>query len=350
MQHFENVLILSDGIGGHYHQSLGIANWLVRLGGSKLMQSIEVPKDKALKIKLSSKKLMSGDSKYADEWLNTMDFHNRDFGTDTLFISAGSSAAPFCLALARATGNKAAVIMTPSVLGTRPFDFAIIPEHDKQDPLSNVITTLGAPNHIYEPELKKTALEFFADKDFSGKKVIALLIGGSDANYKVTAEWAKKALEPFKKIHDAKLLVTTSRRTGSEVDEVIGEILRDCEALEYLLLMSKGSALNSLTAMLGAATHVFATEDSVSMVSEAATAGFRVGLLRVPHSPVTYAKNLAGYGIKRFDAMFDRMKSLDLITDIVDEKAFSDFVEASEQKHHKDFNEARKAAEWILNS
>ena len=297
MQKFKHVLVISDGIRGHYHQSLGVAIWISKLGGASLDPFIDVPKISSFKrattMKLDVKKVMAGDRDYANKWLNKAGFRERNFEPETLFISAGSSAAPFCLALARATGNKCAVVMTPSVIGTKPFDFAIVPEHDVKGPKdSNIITTLGAPNHIYEPELKEIGQKFFMGKDFSGKKVIALLIGGSDSNYDITPQWVRKALEPFKHIKNAALLITTSRRTGPEVDDAVWETFADCHSLEYMLLMSKNPRVNSLTAILGVATHLFATEDSVSMVSEAATAGLRVGLIRVPRKTASYFKKL----------------------------------------------------------
>ena len=352
MPNFKHVVIVSDGIRGHYHQSLGIASWVSRLSGATMEKFISVPKlssfERYLTKKLNINKL--GDKDYINKWLNNAGFRTEQrFEPETLFISAGSSAAPFCLALARATGNKAAVVMTPSILGTKPFDFAIVPEHDKFDPNDkNIITTLGAPNHIYEPEIKEIGQKFFMGKDFSGKKVFSILIGGSDANYNVTPQWARKALEPFKHLKNTVLLITTSRRTGPEVEDAVWEMFSDCKYLEYVLLMSKNPRVNALSAILGVATHVFATEDSVSMVSETATAGFKVGLIRVPRVPTSYIKNLVGAGAKRFDEMFNKMIFRGLVTDIKNESTFDEFIATAQQKHNKDFNEAKRVAEWIL--
>ncbi len=157
-------------------------------------------------------------------------------------------------------------------------------------------------------------------------------------------------MEPFKQLKDVALLITTSRRTGQEVDETVQQMFSGCKSLEYLLLMSKNPRINSLTAMFGVATHVFATEDSVSMVSEAATAGFKVGLIRVPRVPMSYAKRFIGGGAQRFDDMFEKMIQRGLITDLASEAAFNEFIASKEQRHNKDFNEAKRAAEWILNS
>ena len=101
---------------------------------------------------------------------------------------------------------------------------------------------------------------------------------------------------------------------------------------------------------MGIATHVLVTEDSVSMVSETATAGFKVGLLRVERK-TGFLKNLFGFGASRFDELFSKMESKNLLEDLGSSiQNLKNFLSKSEQKHNYDFNEAKKAAEFILNS
>ena len=357
MQGIKRVVIISDGIRGHFHQSLGVAKWLERLAEVKQGEIITVPKFTGLKklvmMKISARKIAFNSPDYSREWLKKSGANIEiNFKPNTLFISAGSSAAPFCLALAKSTGNKSAVIMTPSAIGIKPFDFAIIPEHDKHDSDDkNIITTLGAPNHIYRPDLKEESRKFFADLNLDHtKKIIALVIGGSDANYKLTPEWAGKIFRPLRDIQDSKILITTSRRSGVELDNMIEKIFSDSKNLAYMLLASREPEINPLPAMLGAATHVLVTEDSVSMVSESITAGFRAGLIRVPRAS-NFIKNLFGFGAVRFDDLFDSMREKNLLIDLgatPDFESFINFPEQNEQKHGKNFNEARRAAEWIL--
>ena len=353
MPKFEHIVVLSDGIRGHLHQSLGIAQWLERMGGGRVEDPVEVPKfsglQKLLKLKLYVHGLAVHGGAYSREWLKSSGVSFRNIKPNTLFISAGSSAAPFCLACAKATGNKSAVVMTPSILGTKPFDYAIIPDHDKHDPKDkNILTTLGAPNHIYPPELEQVGARFFAGKDFGKNKVVAVLVGGTDANYKPSASWAEDALGSLRYIDGVKLLITTSRRTEKSLDDKIEDMFTGDSALGYMLILSKNPKVNALTAMMGRATHVIVTEDSVSMVSEAVTAGFRVGLVRVPRSS-DMVKQFFGSGPKRFDDMFDKMRQRNLIVDLGKTPDFRSFLSEPEQKHHQDFSEAKRAAEWILN-
>ena len=352
MPNFKHVVIVSDNIRGHYHQSLGVAEWLGRLGNVEVGEPVKLPEisslKKFLKLKLAGRKIPHAGPEFSKMWLHSFGISWKRYNRpETLFISAGSSAAPFCLALARATGNKSAVIMTPSVFGTKPFDYAIVPEHDEHDTLNpKIITTLGAPNHIYLPVVKKTSETFFENRNFN-KKVIAVLVGGTDANYKPDAKWASEVLGNLTRFNDATILITTSRRTEENLENEIENIFSSLPNLGYLLILSRDPKINAVTSMLGAATHVLVTEDSVSMVSEAVTAGFKVGLLRVPRITGQIKKSL-GYGTKRFDDMFEKMKLRNLIEDLGENPNFDEFLAPDEQKHNQDFNEAKRAAEWIL--
>ena len=353
MSEFKHVMVVSDNIHGHYHQSLGVATWISKLGNVKMEEPLKLPKMTGMKkfmmLKIFARKLPSASPGYAKKWLKKFGITAERYKPDTLFISAGSSAAPFCLALAKATGNKAAVIMTPSILGTKPFDYAIVPEHDKFDPNDKkILSTLGAPNHIYVEEAKITSERFFSEKNFN-PKVAALLIGGSDGNYKPNAKWAEDVLGPVRYIDNTTVLITTSRRSGDDLENKVEELFSDNPSTGYMLLISRNPSVNAVTAFLGAATHVCVTEDSVSMVSEAVTAGFKVGLIRVPKK-IGFLKKLFGGGTKRFDEMFDKMIMKGLVEDLGDVPNFERFLSTPERKHNKDFNEAKRAAEWILKS
>ena len=345
------IIILTDGIRGHYHQSLGIANWLKRLSNAEV-ETMSVPKFKGVKRFLYLKIFARFIKFNALKWLELVNFSYKDLKAD-LFISAGSSAAPFCLALAKVYNAKSCVVMTPSVLGVKPFDFAIIPEHDDKNlNLNNalIIKTLGAPNHIYKPELKAQAEKFF--KDLKSLKIIAVLIGGSDANYDVNINWAERVINKLLNAAEAcnaELLITTSRRTGKQVDDKINAIINRKNFVKYFLPASKYPDVNPVPAMLGLATHVIATEDSVSMTSEAVTAGFKVGLLRTDKQGGLLAKikNLLGYGTSRFDKLFDKFIEREMVIDL-GQGDFEKFIKPDAQLNDKNFNEAERAAECIL--
>ena len=230
------VALLVDHTRGHLHQSQGIACWLERLCGAEIYE-IKVPILTGLKrfmcLKLHGRRLGSASPEEIKEWLRTAGFSIEDHKdilsgeADILLMATGNSASSFCLALAKVLNGYSAVVMTPDVVGTKPFDFAIVPEHDHPAPSDNILTTLGAPNHIYGPELQAAAERFFAPLMPFPKKVIALLLGGGDANYEFTPSWVQSVLPLLRETAEkqgAVLLVTTSPRTGGEADSSVESV------------------------------------------------------------------------------------------------------------------------------
>lgn len=283
-------------------------------------------------------------------------------GQRLLCLSTGSTAAPFSLALARLLGARAATVMTPSVLGTRPFDFAIVPAHDSPPPRENVFRTLGAPNAIDEERLAAEAKRLFSRFPPHSPQRWGILVGGDDANYRISADWIRErigrlALEALEAKAD--LYVTTSRRTSPEAERALVDLAAGNPVFRMILLASKDPA-NPVPGLLGGCEAIYCTEDSVSMVSEAATAGFTVRLLRVGRKggPIGVLQKTTSWlvekrflpngflwGSPRFDAMLEGFKARGLAREVPSsgEPGFSNERGATEE-----FNEARDAAAWIL--
>jgi len=293
----ELVIVLSDGIRGHENQSEGVAWWLGELCGADV-KWFRIPCIEGLrrfwwyKIRIFS--LKQNTDKSAGNWVGKIPEGNAFISelesiiaaeniavTDVLFLSAGSSTAPWCLSVARVLGSKCCTIMTPSVIGTDPFDFAVVPKHDHPKPASNVFVTLGAPNMI-RPDLLESEAKKLVEKYPPRRNVRwAVLLGGDDANYRLTPEWVKreipKILAEAQKT-DADVYITTSRRTSPEAEEAITNSTKNHENVRALILASR-EPWNPVPGMLGLCDCVYCTEDSVSMISEATTAGCEVRVL-----------------------------------------------------------------------
>ncbi|MCL2684067.1 MAG: mitochondrial fission ELM1 family protein, partial [Synergistaceae bacterium] len=164
------VVIISDGIRGHLNQSRGVASWLSKRTGAEVFE-VEIPHLKGLRRRKARKgaaELPFGDRKTALEWIAMAEGEGtaRVLGqwllerriregheSSLILLSAGSMPALYNLALGYIWQCTCVTIMTPSVIGTDPFDFAIIPEHDFPREAPNVMTTVGAPNLIVREEL-----------------------------------------------------------------------------------------------------------------------------------------------------------------------------------------------------
>jgi hypothetical protein len=254
--------------------------------------------------------------------------------------------------------------MTPSVLGTKPFDFAVVPEHDQPGASENVLVTLGAPNRI-RPELlerEKAILE----RRFPPRrpKRWGVLLGGDDKNYHVSPEWAEslmKILLEEARIVDADIYVTTSRRTSPETEHALKQTAGGDPNVPMLLLASEDD-WNPVPGMLGLCEQVLCTEDSVSMISEAATAGRRPIVLGVPRKnnvAAHVAKIVAlfaekefcskghVFGVPRFERMIEIFEKRGLCRYLEDKNGLAEILEKSESTPPAGFDEARRAAEWI---
>jgi len=375
------VFVIKDNIRGHENQSAGVAWWLGKLAGAQNFD-LEIPGftglQRFLLNKILARKLRCGPPEASLKWLKAADTRGiyvlvtekiASAGVkadEVLFLSTGSSGAPFSLALARATGGKCACIMTPSVLGTEPFDFAIVPEHDFPKPSPNLLVTLGAPNMIREELLKEEGSLLLSRFSCVSEKRWGLLIGGDDANYTIPPSWVEEVLVSLleeAKDHGADIFMTTSRRTRAETEKRIEKITKGFPNVRMLVLGTRDT-WNPVPGMLGLCQRVFCTEDSVSMISEAATAGHTVSVIAVERRNgfkrvlQDITERLAGGGIipKRFlwgTPRFDEMihgfckRGLAVIVSS-DPNNVASSVIRKDGRQGDSFNEARRAAEWII--
>lgn len=383
------LFLLSDGIRGHLFQSGGVAGWISRFTGAGVVV-MNVPRlsrwKKIRLLKWRAAFLPSMTMEEISSWLEETgasplyaevekELRARSLEWETtLFLSAGSGAAPFTLALARKTGGKACTLMTPSVIGTAPFDFAVVPEHDhpkgfeESESKKNVLVTLGAPNSIFPGELEEKGwelAEIYPPGENGEAERWGILVGGDDANYRISPRWVRRALSPIFEEgtkRRADLYITTSRRTSPKAERELLSIAKDIQGVRMVFLASR-DPFNPVPGMLGLCSRIFVTEDSVSMVSEAVTAGKDVFLLRTERrGSRTVLQNFTAalvkkrllpirflWGVPRFDAFFAALEKqgflkemkYDSLTSCMQEKALP----------HADgpaLNEAKRAAEWIL--
>ncbi len=382
------IVILSDGIRGHLNQSRGIAAWLSKMTGAEVLEA-EVPiltgAAKA-RAKKGAMKLAGGNRRDARDWLVAADgdtvvrrigqwFAERDIhegSGDVLILSAGSNPAPYNLALGYIWSCACATVMTPSVVGADPFDYAIIPEHDNPDRKPNVFVTLGSPNSVVKETLKEEAAKLLNENPPESKTIWSILIGGDDNNYAVTPEWIKKYVGHIMSIAEqegADLYITTSRRTSQPAVKMLKALTARSSSVRYLLIASE-DPFNPIPAMLGFSKEVFCTEDSVNMVSETITGGHRAVLLRVEHkkgikyalqkltaslvSTGAIASNLL-WGIPKFDLVFDHFIRHDSLIEfkdwIIKRHESTEFADSEDGRRKlEEFNEAKRAAQWIYDS
>lgn len=234
-----------DGKPGHEKQSLGLANALARFAR---VSRHDLP---AL-----------GEMK---DWLLGRFPAGQDLPAPDLLIGAGHACHLPMLAARRIRGGKAVVLMRPS-LPMAWFDLCIIPEHDHPLRRDNVIVTLGALNAAQPSKHDRT-----------GRGLI--LVGGNSSHYAWDSlSITRQVIDIVNSTPDTAWQLTTSRRTPADF---IGQLTRQAPA-NLAILAHDATPPGWLENALGESDRVWVSEDSVSMLYEALTAGAATGLLRLP--------------------------------------------------------------------
>ncbi len=198
-------------------------------------------------------------------WLTGRFPEGKGLPDPALILGAGHATHPVVLAARRARGGRAIVLMKPT-LPVRWFDLCLVPEHDGLPADENVILTRGAINTV-EPSGQQAA-----DRGL-------ILLGGPSSHHgwdgaaMVGQVRAVVTAEPGRKWK-----LTTSRRTPNDIVPALRALAAD----NVEVIPADQTEPGWVGRELEQASVVWVSEDSVSMVYEALTAGAAVGVLAVP--------------------------------------------------------------------
>jgi len=239
------ILIINDGRTGHRNQSFGLAEALQRLA-----PQVEIRERAPLSNRQALKALLTARDKTVAEC------------KPDLVIGAGHGTHLTLLALRRTWRVPVVVLMKPT-LPAACFDLCLVPEHDRPPRRDNVVPTRGALNRMRP-----------GDK-IAGSGM--MLIGGPSKS----SGWDENGLiDQLRSIiaqsEGVRWCLTTSRRTP---ESTLGR-LKELQGVELVPVEETGEGW--LPAQLAVTERCWVSEDSVSMVYEALTAGCAVGTLSVP--------------------------------------------------------------------
>ena len=146
------------------------------------------------------------------------------------------------------------------------FDYVIIPEHDDVEASEHVIITKGALNPIVNEQRHESSR-------------ILIALGGSSKRH----QWNdQKVLDSIQAIVEnnlsAAVILTTSRRTPSEF---LVQLEQQKYASQIQIFPVEETPQGWIFEEMQKAEAVWVTEDSVSMIFEALTAGCKVGVIKV---------------------------------------------------------------------
>ena len=244
--------IVTEGIAGTENQCLGVAE---ALGVEPRVIRIELNQPwKALSPYLGCESAASFKNMPAPPWPDVV-------------ISSGRKAVGAARYIKRMSGGRTFVahIQDPRVRHS-DFDLVAVPAHDPARG-ANILVTTASPNRITPERLAAARQQFAFLGDLPGPRV-AVLIGGTSKAHRMTPAVMQTLCADLKQLK-AGLMITASRRTG----EAERALLISSFANNPDVFFWDGAGENPYFGMLAWADYILVTEDSVSMLSEAATTG-----------------------------------------------------------------------------
>ncbi|MCM8784201.1 MAG: mitochondrial fission ELM1 family protein [Candidatus Omnitrophica bacterium] len=287
------IIILSDGKAGHLNQARALANMVREVWEERFAVLSDDQKNNLLEIREIE---ISFRNLFARYLINVLGFFARDNCRGCLrclrvclrkesynqvvslhgdiIISCGVNLSAVNLFLAEENRAKSIVIMKPGLVSLKRFDLAVIPFHDQPRKLRNIAVTHTALNLINEKTMeegKKNLKEagFILKND---RLKIGVLIGGETKNYTLTEEVIDKVIDELiglTRIRGIELLVTTSRRTSPQIDNLIKKRLLGTSICPLLIIANEKNIEKAVGGILGLADVVVVSGESISMVSEA---------------------------------------------------------------------------------
>lgn len=150
------------------------------------------------------------------------------------------------------------------------FDLVAAPAHDGLEG-ENVVVTRGAIHRVTPAKLAAAAEQFGPMLELMQRPLVAVLVGGSNRRYHMTAAAMANLCGRLKTLcekHGASLAITISRRTSAPCTAMLREQMAGLPALVW-----EGEGENPYLGFLALADAFVVTEDSVSMISEVASTG-----------------------------------------------------------------------------
>ncbi len=197
-----------------------------------------------------------------------------------VLIGTGRQTIAASLAVSRASGGRTFTVRIQNPhIDLRKFDLVVTPKHD-QCRGENVFETLGALHYVTPRRLAEARERFAPQVAHLPSPRIAVLVGGNNKYFRLTPDVAREfAARLHRTVQDsgASLMLTTSRRTGKEVETMLRQHLADLPGVIWT-----GEGDNPYLGFLAHADHIVVTCDSVSMASEACATGKPVYVFDLP--------------------------------------------------------------------
>ena len=214
-----------------------------------------------------------------------------------MIISCGRISAPYSLILKKFNKNcKVFHILDPYCLRNR-FDKILIPSHDFRKFLNynNVLKFLGT--FVIKRKLSNDYVNNFKEIE-SIKNIISCFVGGDGKSSKFLISEINALVDKINLINDRfKVVYCFSRRTSEKTKEIINERKK----VDHFCYDYKDK--NPYWYLMNKSSHFIVTEDSVSMISDAAFTGKPVYIAKIKNIKDkirNFVQNLEKKGVVKF--------------------------------------------------
>ena len=205
---------------------------------------------------------------------------------DVVIACGRNSVAPARLVKRSSGGHCFWVQVQDPRFARAEIDLIVAPRHDPA-PGENVFRTLGAVNRVTATKLAEDAARFAPVFAALPRPLVAVLIGGDNAVYRLTEESFGALCDRLVSLAKSGvgLAITPSRRTGEAQRAMLEKRLAGLPAYIW-----DGRGENPYFALLGSADAIVVTADSVSMISEAAATGKPVHIVELEGGSEKFAR------------------------------------------------------------
>lgn len=244
--------VVTEGMAGTENQCLGVAE---ALGIPPIVHRISLRQPwKSLTPWLGLEQPWTFMPPFSEPW------------PDLLLASGRKSVAASRFIKKASKGRTFTVQIQDPKTSPEQFDLVAVPRHDfLRGP--NVVVTLGAPNRLNSQKLAEAKSDFAHLFSPMPSPRIAVLIGGSSKTHSLTIDHMSRLGAQLRSLEGG-LMITASRRTGPQEKNAMIDSL---ETRDYYFWDGTGD--NPYFGILAWADYILVTEDSVSMLSDAATTG-----------------------------------------------------------------------------
>ncbi|MCD4780500.1 MAG: mitochondrial fission ELM1 family protein [Candidatus Omnitrophica bacterium] len=287
------IAVLSDGKAGHLNQSRLVARQtrdvLRERGVEATIKEVDIDFKTLFTQRLfsvlslfSNSFINQGRLEFLDLFLKPASFESVVSIHPDVVISAGASVAGMNSLLSLDSNAKNIAVMKPGFLPYDRFDLIVLPQHDVRDrerKCPNIVKTNAAPNLVDEQYLKDQEdqiLSRFSHLKGNLRLKIGVFIGGPTKHVFISDQQIKVLIHQLKEVATglkASVLVTTSRRTPRSIEKCFLSQFKKHPACELLIIANKENVSAAVGGILSLSDIVIVSGDSISMISEAATAG-----------------------------------------------------------------------------